>query len=68
MLFIFVFAVLFMLQVRIVCSYISDLCVYGLETGLCGFAAKTPDVVELLSMDTSKSVAPLYFKMSISAH
>jgi hypothetical protein len=39
-----------------------------LKTGLCGFAAKTPDVVELLSMDTSKSVAPLYFKMSISAH
>jgi hypothetical protein len=33
--------------------------------GLCGFAAKTPDVVELLSMDTSKSGASLYFTLII---
>jgi hypothetical protein len=39
----------------------SDLCVYGLKMGLYGFAAKTPDVTELLSKGTCRSGHPLYF-------
>ena len=47
----------------------SDLCVYGLNMGLCGFAAKIPNVVELLSMGTSKSGASLYVTLiSLSFH
>jgi hypothetical protein len=36
----------------------SDLCMYGLKIGLNGFAANTPDVVELLSIGTCRSGPP----------